>query len=116
MKDTLKASSFYAALRLASLCAGLLPLSVSADARIWLEETDLSLMVPGWGKSLAGKSIEGTPISLGGKTYEHGVGTHAVSSQILDVSGEVLSFDAVVGIDDDMLKYADRPTAPEREP
>jgi hypothetical protein len=43
MKDTLKASSFYAALRLASLCAGLLPLSVSADARIWLEETDLSL-------------------------------------------------------------------------
>ena len=109
-----KASCISAVLRLASLCAGIVPLSVSADARIWLDETDLSLMIPGWGKSLAGKSIEGTPISLGGKTYEHGVGTHAVSSQILDVAGEVLSFDAVVGIDDDMLKYADRPTAPER--
>ena len=48
----------------ACMCAGILPLSASADARIWLDETDLSLMIPGWGKSLAGKSIEGTPISL----------------------------------------------------
>ena len=102
------------AFRLAWLCAVFASPSVSADQRIWLEETDLSLMTRGWGECRAGLSIEGTPLSLGGKRYAHGVGTHALSSLILDVKGEVRAFDAVVGVDDDMVKYADRPISPER--
>ena len=46
---------------------------------VWLESLDLSHMEHGWGDPQAGKSIEGNPLRLGGRTFAHGVGTHADS-------------------------------------
>jgi alpha-galactosidase len=67
----------------------------------WLESLDLSAMDQGWGSPRAGKSIEGKPITIAGKVYEHGVGSHAVGEFIVDLKGSATRFIAEVGVDDD---------------
>ena len=44
-----------------------------------LSSLDLSMMTTGWGQPHANRSIDGNPLSIAGKQYEHGVGTHAAS-------------------------------------
>ena len=44
---------------------------------IYLDELNLSTMESGWGTPSAGRSVDGHPLTVGGKTYERGVGTHA---------------------------------------
>ncbi len=65
-----------------------------------LGELDLSKMSSGWGKPLADKSVTGKAISVGGQTFDHGVGTHAASDLYLDLDGQVERFQAFVGVDD----------------
>ena len=42
---------------------------------IWLESLDLAAMEQSWGEPHAARSIDDHPLTLGGKTYRHGVGT-----------------------------------------
>ncbi len=67
---------------------------------VWLSSLDLTPVIQGWGKPQADKSVTGKPISIGGKTFEHGVGTHAVSRALLDLKGGTERFSASVGVDD----------------
>lgn len=67
--------------------------------RIWLEDLDLSKMSVGWGAAKARQSIEGKPLTLKGKTYEHGVGSHALSEFAIDLHGSATRFTATVGVD-----------------
>ncbi|MCC7290732.1 MAG: NPCBM/NEW2 domain-containing protein [Phycisphaerales bacterium] len=46
------------------------------------------------------RSAANTPLKLGGRTYEHGVGVHAFSELTYDLGGAYQTFYAVVGIDD----------------
>jgi alpha-glucosidase len=43
---------------------------------------------------------DGTPITLGGATFEHGIGVHAPSTVVVYLGGRCTEFDAVVGVDD----------------
>jgi hypothetical protein len=43
---------------------------------------------------------DGSPITIRGTTYAKGVGTNAVSTVVLDLSGTCTSFSSVVGVDD----------------
>ena len=70
-------------------------------ARAWLEDLEISGMSCGWRKPQVGKSVRGNPLSLGGKAFAHGVGTHAPSRLLLPLGGKALAFEATVGIDDD---------------
>lgn len=78
----------------------LLFLAVNAGAETaWLDELDLSKMKQGWGKPQVNRSIREKPLSIGGKPFERGVGTHANSIMWIEV-GEAQRFTATVGVDD----------------
>ena len=68
----------------------------------YVEAFDLSGATVGCGKRLlACKSADGNPLTVAGKTYAHGFGTHPESAILFRANGKVTAFDALVAIDDD---------------
>jgi alpha-galactosidase len=82
---------------------------------IWIDSLDLSKMVqrrqtPRAGRSLAGgggrrgagsaAGPPGSPITLGGVTYQHGIGTLSINELIIDLKGQATRFLAMVGLND----------------
>src|SRR5208283_2788225 len=43
---------------------------------VWISSLDLAPIVQGWGKPQPDRSVTGTPLSIAGKTFDHGLGTH----------------------------------------
>jgi alpha-galactosidase len=73
---------------------------IAESAIVRLGELDLTKMSSGWGKPLADKSVTGNAISIGGRTFDHGVGTHAQSVLHVRLDGKAERFRARVGVDD----------------
>src|SRR5690242_9134385 len=69
---------------------------------VWLDQLDLSTATQGFGTPRKNKSVDGRPITIGGKTFERGFGTHAESSLLIQLDGKATSFTAQVGIDDEI--------------
>ncbi len=85
------------------LCLALLLFPLQAVGQtIWLDEADLSPIQSGWGSPEARRSVEGNPLTIGGKKYERGVGTHADSTWLLRLDGAGRRFLASVGVDDEV--------------
>jgi len=62
----------------------------------------------GWGTLNTDKSVSGTPLSVGGKRFEHGLGTHAQSEIVYDLEEmSVKAFTAMVGADDALKDHPD---------
>ncbi len=76
--------------------------SLQADETVWLASLDLSKMSSGWGEAKADIGVEGYPMSIGGREFEHGVGTHAPSVMHIDLAGGSKRFTALVGVDDEV--------------
>jgi hypothetical protein len=55
----------------------------------------------GWGQLRVNKSVENKPLTVGGKTYERGLGVHANALTVFAVPGGARRFVAVVGLDDE---------------
>ncbi|HTY35764.1 MAG TPA: NPCBM/NEW2 domain-containing protein [Bacteroidota bacterium] len=95
-------------MKLFALCVSLLlaisnaPSSAAPQSgkSVWLSSLDLSRMHQGWGKAHADKSVTEKAITIAGKTYNHGVGTHAASKIWIDLHGQAARFLASVGVDD----------------
>lgn len=66
-----------------------------------LESLDLSHIQQEWGDPHAGKSVEDHPITLQGKVYRYGLGTHATGSFPISLFGGAERFEATVGVDDE---------------
>jgi alpha-galactosidase len=64
-----------------------------------LGELNLSQMSSGWGKPLVDQSVTGKTLTIGGRTFEYGVGTHAASELYVELDGQVERFRAFVGVD-----------------
>ena len=74
---------------------------------IWIDEMDLSTSEQGWGEAQPKKAVEGrSPITIAGKVYEHGFGTHAAGLFVINLKGNALRFKATVGVDDEADHYA----------
>jgi alpha-galactosidase len=84
------------AVLLMSCCA-----SVQGAETVRLSSLDLSMMTTGWGQAHANRSIDGNPLTIAGKQYAHGVGTHAASRFAVAVNGAT-RFTAQVGVDDEV--------------
>ncbi len=82
------------------ICAHSLVQAAEAQ-KAWLSALDLSKMSVGWGEAVANKSIEKKPLTLGGKTFEKGVGSHAPSVMYVELDGKAERFYAQVGVDDE---------------
>ena len=85
---------------LLALTALLSALSLPAAATIWLDSLDLGSTQQGSGTPQINRSIREQPLSIGGKKFERGVGTHAISSYRLLLKGGTERFNASVGVDD----------------
>lgn len=72
-----------------------------AQYRYALDQLNLQLMTTGFGNVKANKSCDGNPLTLNGKVYEKGVGTHATSKLIIALHGKGKAFSATVGVDDE---------------
>src|SRR2546428_11899077 len=68
---------------------------------LWLSSLDLSRMTCGWSVPKADLGVLGKPISIGGKQFTRGVGTHAESKLRVDLGRKASRFFAQVGVDDD---------------
>jgi len=65
-----------------------------------LSSLDLKQMTAGWNVAKADLGIMGSPLSMHGVKFVHGVGTHATSNFRVNVNGAVERFTAKVGVDD----------------
>ena len=72
-----------------------------AAERVSLSSLDLTKMTAGWGTPQADHTIVGKSMAIAGKTFEHGVGTHANSILHVKLDGRVERFVALVGVDDE---------------
>ena len=58
-------------------------------------------------KYVADRNVLGGPISVAGRSFEHGIGVHSRSSLTYDLQGAYTQFVTSFGIDDDSGPYAD---------
>lgn len=79
------------------LAGGVLP----ALEPLWLDDFNLPDATTGWWRIERRRSVERHPLSLRGRQFERGLGTHAYSVIPLDLRDGAGSFHAVVGIDDE---------------
>lgn len=88
----------------ASLCAGLSLVLQAADGirTVPLDSLNLDEIQTGWGQIRAGKSIDGKPLSIGGRKFAGGIGMHANGAMKLELGGRATLFHAFVGIDDEV--------------
>lgn len=78
--------------------------SLSAQT-VWLDELDLSAATLGYGVPAKNKSLDGKTLTIAGKTFERGFGTHSVSSLLILLEGKATAFSAKVGIDDEVTGH-----------
>jgi len=74
------------------------------NEKVWLSDLDVSKTQQGWGQPHANTSVEGNPLRIGGRTFEHGLGTHADSVLYVNLHGGSRRFTAFVGVDDETRK------------
>jgi alpha-galactosidase len=67
-----------------------------------LSTLDLTKMTAGWGAPVANLSVQNQPLSIAGRTFQQGVGTHAESCLWVDLQGGSQRFKAWVGVDDEI--------------
>jgi alpha-galactosidase len=75
--------------------------TVSGSETVSLSSLDLSGTEQDWGSPQKDKSVDGHPLSIGGKKFDTGLGTHATSSLRINLNGKGDKFTAWVGVDDE---------------
>jgi alpha-galactosidase len=83
-------------------CLVCLPTLARAALSCELGALDLRALEQGWGEPNANRSVDRHAFSIAGRHFEHGLGTHAVSTfrLALDATGE--RFTSTVGVDDEV--------------
>ena len=73
-----------------------------ASTQTYIDSLKLSKSQSGWRATQANHSIEGNALSIGGKKFNRGIGTHANGSVRLKLDGKATMFSAWVGVDDEV--------------
>ena len=73
---------------------------IQAQEKAALSQLNLRLMTTGYGSVKANRSINNHPLSLQGRVYEQGVGTHADSRMIVSLGKRGIRFTSLAGVDD----------------
>ena len=69
---------------------------------VWLDQLDLNTATQGYGTPRSNKTVDGKPLTIAGKTFERGFGSHSESSLTVLLDGKATLFTAQVGIDDEV--------------
>ena len=86
-----------------ALCSFAL-LQVAKAETFGLETLQLQYVEQEWGQPQPNQSVDRHPLAIGGKQFEHGLGTHANSVFRLALGGKGERFTATVGVDDEVGK------------
>jgi alpha-galactosidase len=84
-----------------TLAAAFLAVPKAGAETVQLDSLPLIQMTAGSGSPQVGRSNQGNPLTLDGKVYQHGVGTHAPSEFRISLHRQAKRFEAVVGLDDE---------------
>ena len=74
---------------------------VSAET-VWLDDLNLAVATQGWGDPHKNQSVDGHTLTIGGKQFARGFGTHAESELRVNLDGGSQKFSASVGVDDEV--------------
>ena len=66
-----------------------------------LETGRVETIVQGWGSPHRNRSVEGNPLTIGGKRFERGIGTHAPAQLDVALGASTVGFGATFGVDDE---------------
>jgi alpha-galactosidase len=77
---------------------------LAAEETVWLSGLDMKKVSQDWGAPRVDRSVDNHPLTIAGKKYEKGLGTHANSVVFLDLQGDAKRFTASVGADDDVTE------------
>jgi hypothetical protein len=73
----------------------------AATAIVYCSDMTAVSATSGWSTVQKDKSIDQKPITLGGKIYAKGLGTHSPSEIVYNIDGKYATFSADAGIDDE---------------
>ena len=77
-------------------------LGVETDTQeFWLSNLDYSRIEQGWGQGRSNRSVDNRRMTVAGKRYNNGIGTHAYSIIPLKISGKANELSGLVGLDDE---------------
>jgi alpha-galactosidase len=79
-------------------------IGIASAETVWLDNLNLKPAVQGWGEPQKNKSVGEHPLTIGGKVFERGFGTHAESILKINLGGGAQKFTASVGVDDEVDK------------
>lgn len=71
---------------------------------VWLDDLNVSSATQSWGNPHKNQSVDGKTLSIGGKQFTRGFGTHAESTLGIKLDGGATKFAAKVGVDDEVNK------------
>lgn len=87
--------------RRALFCLLALPSIIHAGESAWLDDYEVKEIVSGFGSAQKNRSLNKKPLTISGKGFQRGIGTHAPSqAYFLNEGGGTLKFEASVGLDD----------------
>src|SRR3974390_735202 len=70
--------------------------------KVWLSDLDISKTQQGWGQPHANTSVDGSQMQIAGRSFAHGLGTHADSILYIQLDGRGRKFTGWVGVDDEV--------------
>jgi alpha-galactosidase len=81
---------------------GVIAVGTVSAATVWLDELNLDSATQGWGEPHKNQSVDGNPLTIAGKKFARGFGTHAESLLKIKIEGGAQKFTASVGVDDEI--------------
>ena len=73
----------------------------SQTETISLSSLDIYRIEQGWGQGTSNRSVMGQPLTIAGKIFEQGIGTHANSTIPLLLGGKAVELSGLAGLDDE---------------
>lgn len=67
-----------------------------------VQNLDLSTITQGWGSPSKNRSVDGAQLKINGLTFDHGIGTHAISRFLITLNGQADRFISSAGLDDEV--------------
>jgi len=77
------------------------PTNSPSSEDVWISSLDVSRIEQGWGEARANRSVDNRRLTVAGRVFQQGVGTHANSTIPLEVDGNALTLSGSVGVDDE---------------
>jgi alpha-galactosidase len=77
------------------------PTNSPASEEIWISSLEVSRIEQDYGECRANRSVDNKRLTVAGRGFQRGVGTHANSTIPLEVGGNALTVSGCVGVDDE---------------